>query len=109
MSVSFSQRSTAVEIMDNLEFHDEVVFQTLRELDFINHWLGGNSVIIDAIERIWRKIPKETSILIADLGCGSGEMLRLIARRAIAQNRIVKLVGIDANEHIIKYARDSSS
>ncbi len=39
--------------MDDLEFHEEVVFQTLRELDFINQWLGGNAVTLDAMERIW--------------------------------------------------------
>jgi 2-polyprenyl-3-methyl-5-hydroxy-6-metoxy-1,4-benzoquinol methylase len=104
MTVSFSQRSKAVEIMDDLQFHDEVVFQTLCELDFINQWLGGNAVSLSALENVWRKIPKEHSIAIADLGCGSGEMLRLIAKNAIRDNRNVRLTGIDANPHIVKYA-----
>src|SRR6185369_8580685 len=101
MTVSFSQRSKDVEIMDDLAFHDEVVFQTLRELDFINQWLGGNAVTLNAIEKVWKEIPKEQFISIADLGCGSGEMLRLIARKADHQNRNVQLTGIDANPHIV--------
>src|SRR5579872_3194687 len=108
MPVSFSQRSTAMEIMDDLEFHDDVVFQTLRELDFINQWLGGNTVTLNALEKLWRSLPKGQSLSIADLGCGSGEMLQLITERANHQNRNVKLTGIDANPHIIEYAKSHS-
>src|SRR6185295_5380764 len=99
MAVSFLQRSKEVEIMDDLGFHDEVVFQTLRELDFINQWLGGNAVTLDALEKIWKGIAREQSISVIDLGCGSGEMLRLIANKAAYQNRNVLLTGIDANAH----------
>ncbi len=106
--VSFSQRSTALEIMDDLDYHDEVVFQTLRELDFINQWLGGNAVTVNAIEKVWQNLPKEKMISIADLGCGSGEMLRLIHKRAMQQNRAVQLTGVDANPHIIEYAQRQS-
>jgi 2-polyprenyl-3-methyl-5-hydroxy-6-metoxy-1,4-benzoquinol methylase len=109
MAVSFDQRSKEVEIMDDLNFHDEVVFQTLRELDFINQWLGGNAVTLGALEKVWNNIPKEQSISIADLGCGSGEMLRLIAKKASQQNRNVQLTGIDANPHIVEYAMNHSS
>src|SRR5579862_7495775 len=108
MPVSFSKRSHEVEIMDDLAFHDDVVFQTLRELDFINKWLGGNAVTLSALETVWRDFPIEKTISIADLGCGSGEMFRLIANRAIQQNRNVQLTGIDANPHIIDYARNHS-
>src|SRR6478736_201900 len=101
MPVSFSERSKGVEIMDDLEFHDDVVFQTLHELDFINQWLGGNAVTLSAIEKAWKEIPKEQPITIEDLGCGSGEMLRLIAAKATHQYRNVQLIGIDANPHIV--------
>lgn len=94
--------------MDDLNFHDKVVFQTLRELDFINQWLGGNAVTLNAIEKVWTEIPKEQSISIADLGCGSGEMLRLIARKASHQNKNIRLTGIDANPHIVEYAKNHS-
>ena len=98
-----------MEIMDDLEFHEEVVFQTLRELDFINQWLGGNAVTLKAIEKVWKAIPKEHPASIADLGCGSGEMLQLISKKADQQNRKVQLTGIDANPHIVNYARNHSS
>jgi len=108
MAVSFSHRSEALEIMDDLTYQDEVVFQTLSELDFINQWLGGNTVTLNALEKLWKKVPKENRISIADLGCGSGEMLRLIAKKALSENRNAQLEGIDANPHIIGYAKKHS-
>jgi len=97
-----------MEIMDNFDFHDDVVFQTLRELDFINHWLGGNGVTLGVLEQLWKRIPKQQPVSIGDLGCGSGEILRLIAKKASQQNRNVNLTGMDANAHIVDYARNQS-
>ncbi len=101
-------RSTSIEIMDDLACDGEVVFQTLRELDLINQWLGGNAVTINALKKSWDTIPKEYNMTIADLGCGSGELLRIISRLADRENRKVKLIGFDANPHIVEYARNHS-
>jgi len=109
MSIDFSNRSATIEIMDDLACNGEVVFQTLRELDLINHWLGGNSVTIKALKKAWKKIPREDIITIADLGCGSGEMLRVISSLAKKENRKVKLTGFDANPNIIEYAKSHSA
>lgn len=108
MAINFSNRSSTIEIMDDLACEGKVVFQTLRELDIINQWLGGNAVTVNALRKSWKKIPNEYIISIADLGCGSGEMLRIISTLADRENRKVKLVGFDANPHIIDYARNHS-
>ncbi|MCX8490506.1 MAG: methyltransferase domain-containing protein [Cyclobacteriaceae bacterium] len=105
MIVNFSQRSTGIEIMDDLDCRGEVVDQTLRELDFINHWLGGNAVTLNALHSLWKATSKNHKISIADLGCGSGEMLRLIAKRAANEGRQVELIGMDANPNITSFAQ----
>ncbi|HLZ17792.1 MAG TPA: methyltransferase domain-containing protein [Cyclobacteriaceae bacterium] len=94
--------------MDDLQFHHEVVFQTLRELDFINRWLGGNAVTLNAVEKLRQTFPGAKTVSMADLGCGSGEMLRLIATKANQEHWKTQLTGIDANPHIIDYARSHS-
>lgn len=106
--ISLEHRSEEAEIMDDLNCQGEVVDQTLRELDFINQWLGGNHVTISALQKVWSGLSKSEELSVVDLGCGSGEMLRMIARLADKQNRKVKLIGIDANPHIIQYAVDYS-
>ncbi len=95
--------------MDDLACDGEVVFQTLRELDVINRWLGGNAVTVQAVRKIWKNIPNGQTISIADLGCGGGEMLRIISALAEKENRKVKLIGFDANPHIVEYARSHST
>jgi 2-polyprenyl-3-methyl-5-hydroxy-6-metoxy-1,4-benzoquinol methylase len=97
----FSKRSAGIEIMDDLNCAGEVVHQTLRELEFINRTLGGNAVTIDGVQQLVSE-SKETSIRVLDLGCGGGDMLKLLHRRIRGKNTYV---GIDANPHIVEYAR----
>ena len=73
-----THRSQEIEIMDDLLCQGEVVHQTLRELEFINRWLGGNAVTLEAFQHLAKGHEKET-LIIADLGCGGGDMLKMLA------------------------------
>lgn len=103
----FSNRSSLVEIMDDLQCDGEVVHQTLRELEFINKWLGGNAVTIAGVEELLNETSPTKTISIADLGCGGGDMLRLLYHWAKRNKVNVRLVGIDANPNIIAFARNN--
>lgn len=100
----FSKRSGDIEIMDNLQCSGEVVNQTLRELETINTWLGGNQVTLDALQALLSK-RKINSVDICDLGCGGGDMLRLIRKWTNKKNINASLTGIDANPYIIEFAK----
>ena len=101
----FKIRSTQQEIMDDLLCEGPVVERTLKELDKINLLLGGNDVSLSAINQCLKKIRKDKPIHIADLGCGSGDLLRIICKRARKKNLPVLLTGIDANPFIAEYAK----
>lgn len=103
----FSKRSEGIEIMDDLECSGEVVDQTLRELEVINTWLGGNQVTINGIAKLSERIKSSEEIHIIDVGCGGGDILRLIDRWAKKKNKKVKLIGIDANPNIIAFAKNN--
>ncbi len=103
----FSKRSEAIEIMDDLQCSGEVVDQTLRELEVINTWLGGNQVTINGIAKLFEQTNIPEEITIIDVGCGGGDMLRLIDRWAKTKNKKVKLMGIDANPNIIAFAQNN--
>lgn len=79
--------------------------QTLRELETINKWLGGNHVTINGIEKLLQRKHLKEELVIADLGCGGGDMLILVAEWAKKCRISVKLKGYDANPNIIEYAR----
>jgi SAM-dependent methyltransferase len=102
----FSTRSQQEEIMDDLHCSGEVVNQTLRELEFINKWLGGNAITLNGIRALLKNQPVNR-VTLADLGCGSGEMLKLIKVRLQARNITASLTGIDANPNIIAYAKEN--
>lgn len=106
MMRSLQHRSTEEEIMDDLACQGEVVDQTLRELDFINKWLGGNPVTLKPLNKIL-SLHHGQNLTIVDLGCGSGEMLRIIQRRHA--DKALKLIGIDANPNITHFAQQHSA
>jgi len=104
--VDLSHRSTLEEIMDNLSLKGEVVDQSLKELDVINKYLGGNQITINGIRRLSKS---HESLKIVDIGCGSGEMLQKIYEWGHKNHISLDLTGIDANPHIIKYARKKNT
>ena len=103
--VDLSYRSEEEEIMDDLSDDSPSLFRALKELDIINHWLGGNAITLNAVKGIFGK-DRQKSWQIADLGCGSGEMLLKIAKWCRTQSIKVELHGFDANPNVISYARE---
>lgn len=95
-------RSTDPEIMDDLNCGGAVLNQTLRELEIINKLLGGNHVTIDGFEKL--DLGHGLKLDVADLGCGSGDMLRRIGKWAIQKKLKVSLTGIDANPNVVAFA-----
>ena len=109
MSVNrFGERNALEEQMDDLQVRGPVVDRTLRELDTINKWLGGNQVTLLGLEKLLQKSPDLSKLSIADLGCGSGKMLQLISEWGAKQPTKLTLVGIDANEYIAAYAAEQT-
>lgn len=100
----FSKRSADIETMDNLHCEGKVVEQTLKELENINYLLGGNYVTLDGIDKLINDRNRTYSIV--DVGCGSGDILRLIYKWAAKKKLNVRLTGIDANPFIIQFAKE---
>jgi 2-polyprenyl-3-methyl-5-hydroxy-6-metoxy-1,4-benzoquinol methylase len=92
----FKHRSKEVEIMDDLNIQGDVIDSTLKELNVINTWLGGNAIIVDALGILLKNSSKK-NITLADIGCGGGDILKLISNWLKRNDMSSKLVGIDAN------------
>ena len=107
--MDLSRRSYETEIMDDLSSQGVIITQTLRELEFINKWLGGNAVTLGALNKIRARLGNGSPVTIADLGCGGGDMLRIVNSWAVRNGIRVNLVGIDANPNIVEYARKNLS
>ena len=101
---SLRTRSAEPEIMDDLDCHGEVVDQTLRELEVINRLLGGDYVTVNGIEQLISESNKK-SFVIADCGCGGGDLAMKIVKWGRRNGVLLKVEGIDANPHIVNFAK----
>jgi 2-polyprenyl-3-methyl-5-hydroxy-6-metoxy-1,4-benzoquinol methylase len=104
----FSKRSADEEIMDDLNCSGEVVNQTLRELETINALLGGNYVTLDGLLALLDERIHTKPIAIADLGCGGGDILKLIRKLGNKKKLKLILTGIDANPNITAFAENQT-
>lgn len=102
--INTKQRTDAVEIMDDFSINGSALHNTLDTLATINKWLGGNNVTINGLKNILENHPKNQPITLIDLGCGGGDMLRIISKHFKKEGYKLKLIGVDANKDAILYA-----
>jgi SAM-dependent methyltransferase len=93
----FRERSLELEHLDKGDYTPEEYEGCLVELRRVNRWLGDAGAlrrsVIPAVERDGLK---EFSLL--DVGAGSGELLRVVARWARGRGRRARLAGLELNE-----------
>ena len=109
MPINTTYRSTEQELMDDFTMQGELLRDTLDKLGNINKWLGGNRITLNGVEKLLQEKDKSQIYTIVDLGCGHGDILRLIAQWGRRHNFKLKLIGIDANTYAIEYANELSS
>ena len=81
----------------------DLLYQNLRELDFLNRNFGGHSASIDGLRDMITA--KNRTYNIIDFGCGGGDTMIRIANWARNSNFRVKITGIDKNPQVIDYVR----
>jgi len=93
----FRQRSEKLERIDTGHYTNEEYEVFLREIRFINRYLGDSRALRKTLFReIEKKDLREFSVL--DVGAGSGELLRQIAVFAARTGKQATLAGLDLNE-----------
>ena len=92
----FKTRSEKLERIDTGDYTVEEYERFLREISFINNYVGDVRALNKTLLRdIEEEDLREFSVL--DIGAGSGEFLRVIAKFARKQNRRANLVGLELN------------
>jgi ubiquinone/menaquinone biosynthesis C-methylase UbiE len=93
----FQRRSCQLERLDTGDYTPGEYEVCLSELRFINRWIGDTWALKKTLFReIERRGLSEYSVL--DVGAGSGELLREIAKFANKSKRKAKLTGLELNE-----------
>lgn len=108
MSLNTKYRSEEAEIMDDFAMEGEILQDALDKIAQINQLLGGNQLTLQGVQNLIEKIPKKNEITILDVGCGNGDILRILADFGLKNHFNFKLIGIDANNFTVNYARELS-
>jgi SAM-dependent methyltransferase len=98
----FSRRSYQTELMDDLTLSNDALAKNLRELEYVNTYLGGNAVAIKGLQYFTHQSNEPLSLV--DVGCGGGDTLRYFARWAQKRRIPLQLTGYDANPFMVNYA-----
>ncbi|WP_394775622.1 methyltransferase domain-containing protein [Flavobacterium sp.] len=109
MALSTKYRTQETEIMDDFSLEGKELQDALDKIARINQLLGGNKLTLHGIKRLLNKTDTQKTIVIADIGCGNGDMLRMLADYGQKNKLNFKLIGVDANEFTINYAKKLST
>lgn len=103
--INLSHRSNQKELLDNsgIPFND--IRQNMRELNFINTYLGGHSISIDGIKIILQTFQTEKPIIVCEIGCGGGDNLKAIERWCTGNSLKTSFIGIDIKQECIEFAQ----
>lgn len=92
----FETRSYQLERMDTGDYTPEEYERCLSELSFINRFLGDAHALQRTLLREIETTNQQSSTIL-DVGAGSGEMLRMIAKFARRKKLEANLCGLELN------------
>lgn len=100
--MNFSRRSYQKELLDEDEISFADIKQNMEELDFINTWLGGHKITVDAFKHLSEG---KKNVSVCEIGCGGGDNLAAIYERCKKKNIEISITGIDIKKECIDYAK----
>jgi 2-polyprenyl-3-methyl-5-hydroxy-6-metoxy-1,4-benzoquinol methylase len=104
MAINTKYRTNTAEIMDDFTMEGEILRDALDKIAKINQLLGGNQLTLQGVQQLLENVSKTETIVIVDVGCGNGDMLRTLAEYGDKNNLDLQLIGIDANKFTINHA-----
>ena len=107
-NIDTKERSSQIELMDDFSVEGNLLRESLDSLANINKWLGGNFVTLNGLKKVLKGHQKSKPLTILDMGCGNGDMLRELAKFGKKARYNFTLIGIDANQHTVDYAKELS-
>jgi ubiquinone/menaquinone biosynthesis C-methylase UbiE len=91
----FTARSTKLERIDTGDYTAEEYDLFLKEIRFVNRYVGDNRALRRSL---LADMEAAVAISVLDVGAGSGELLRTIAKEKKLKKTDLKLVGLDMNQ-----------
>lgn len=94
---NFTKRHPGPELLDQPNIPTEDLYQNLRELAFINRWLGGHDAVWKGIKKLWKP-----GVQVVELGSGGGDNLAALFEKT---NGKIVGTGIDLKSDCTAFAQ----
>ena len=104
-NMDFSVRTDSLELLDHPGIPATDIQRNLYELSIINQKLGGHAITIDGFCRLAKK---EKILHVCEIGCGGGDNLKAIEKKAAGFYSGLSFTGIDINADCIHVAENIS-
>jgi len=105
-SRDFSTRAQLSEWMDG-PCTEQQLWGCLHDLEQVNRLVFVYRPTLQWLKEIARR--HRGPLHIVDVGCGGGDMLRIVERWASRQSFPVQLTGVDMNERALRFAQEKTS
>jgi 2-polyprenyl-3-methyl-5-hydroxy-6-metoxy-1,4-benzoquinol methylase len=99
-----AQRSYEPELLDEQDIPEQAFGPMLREINYININLGGHKVTLDGLKGFHLQ-SLGRPVVIAEIGCGGGDNLKIIHEWSKRLGIKVELIGIDIRPECIAFAK----
>src|ERR1700748_1752842 len=104
-SRDLSRRSAEPEWLDGADASPDELALVLRDLARFNGAMLGHWPVIDWLRTATKNLPKERTLILVDVGCGYGDLLRAVRRWARKRGLTIRLIGLDLNPETIRIAQ----
>ncbi len=102
------KRVEAEEWLDRPGLSEEDIYANLRDMETVNHYLGGARAVISHLRPLLERLPAGGELQVLDIACGGGCLLRRIAQLARCLDKTVRGTGVDSNPAVIAYAGEKA-
>lgn len=103
--MDLSLRSAQGEAMDDPNLDEKVYQRCLGDLARVNRVTLTHRATINWLAHKIHALPHSVRVSVLDIGCGQGDLLRIIAAWARREERSVSLIGLDLNPRSATAAR----
>jgi 2-polyprenyl-3-methyl-5-hydroxy-6-metoxy-1,4-benzoquinol methylase len=100
--MDFSIRSNKKELLDQTGIPAADIERNMSELAIINDLLGGHAITRKGFTRLAKK---GNDMHVCEIGCGGGDNLKALEKKAIGKYAGLTFTGIDINPDCIQFAK----
>lgn len=97
------------EHMDDPDASREALVATLRHLERLNRWVGGEAALLDHLSVWSRRWPRGRTITLLDVGTGGADLPVTARAWAASRGFDLRVTGIDVHEKTLALARERVS